>query len=155
MIKQKLIVLLSFLFVLTGCSGSQSDNNDLKFKIISQKADSWVNLMPGSKPSFFISGSLIIESNKNAVLNSVHLLKCEVTQEGKLLYELHPDFQIGDINMDLVNAAGRIFLFNLPPGTPINKKLNMEKPISIDIYLSAINKIYRQRIDSINVLKTY
>src|ERR1039457_3458566 len=156
MMRQLLISGFLLLIILTGCSVSQSGENDLKLEIITKQFNSWVNLMPGSKPSFFISGSILIKSNENAVLDSVHLLKCEVIQQGKLLYVLHPDLQSHDYNMDLVIPhAARFFSVNLPSGTPIKKELNLEEPISIDLYLSIINKVYRQRIDSINVLKTY
>ena len=152
--KHKLFPGYLLLVILIGCSGSQQDTNDLKLEILTHEINSWVNLMPGSKPSFFISGSLIIESNENAVLDSVHLLKCEVTQQGKLLYVLHPDIKILD-NMDLVNTFGRIFFFNLVPGTPIKKELNLEEPISIEFLLSAFNKVKQYKIDSIRVMKTY
>lgn len=152
--KHKLFPGYLLLVILIGCSGSQQGTNDLKLEILTHEINSWANLMPGSKPSFFISGSLIIESNENAVLDSVHLLKCEVTQQGKLLYVLHPDIKILD-NMDLVNTFGRIFFFNLVPGTPIKKELNLEEPISIEFLLSAFNKVKQYKIDSIRVMKTY
>src|ERR1035437_3536910 len=150
--KHKLFPVYLLLVILIGCSGSQQGTNDLKLEILTHEINSWANLMPGSKPSFFISGSLIIESNENAVLDSVHLLKCEVTQQGKLLYVLHPDIKILD-NMDLVNTFGRIFFFNLVPGTPIKKELNLEEPISIEFLLSAFNKVKQYKIDSIRVMK--
>ena|ERR1039457_7097453 len=147
---------LLLLVILIGCSGSQSGENDLKLEIITKQVNSWVNLMPGSKPSFFISCSLLIKSNQNAVLDSVHLLKCEVTQDGKLLYVLHPDLQSSDYNMDLVIPyAARVFSFNLPSGILIKKELDFEEPISIVFYLSALNKVIVHKVDSIKVVKTY
>ena len=143
------------LFLLLGCSASQTVSNDIKMEIKTRKMESWVNLMPGSKQSFFISGELIIESKESAFLDSVHLLKCEISQQSKLLYELHPDFQIVNINMDLVNADGRLVFINLSSGVPIKKELNLEKSISMEIYLTAINKVYHHRIDSVNVAKAY
>jgi len=154
--KKVLLILLVLPVILIGCSGSQSEINDLKLEIISQQINSWVNLMPGSKPSFFINGSIKIKNNEYAAIDSVKLLKCEVIQESKTLYNIHPDLRSSVSAIDPMNSGSdRIFTLYLPTGTPIKKELNLEEPISIDLYLSAFNKVCRQRIDSIIVLKTY
>ena len=152
--------ILLFLFILPsiliGCSGSQPEVYELKLEIISQQINSWVNLMPGSKPSFFISGSIKIKNNEYVVIDSIKLLKCEIIQEGITLYNLHPDLRSSVSAIDPMNSGSdRIFTLYLPTGTTIKKELNLEEPISIDLYLSAFNKVCRQRIDSIIVLKTY
>jgi hypothetical protein len=154
--KQALILLFILLVILTGCSGSQSETNDLKLDIVTQQINSWVNLMPGSKPSFFISGSLKIKNNEHAVLDTVKLLKCEVLQEGKTIYELHPDLRSSVSIMDPMSPGNdRIYTIYLPTGTPIKKELNLEKSVSLGLYLSALNKVKRYIIDSIYVMKTY
>ena len=154
--KQIQIILFLLLFILTGCSGSQLGSNDLKLEIITQQINSWVNLMPGSKPSFFISGSIKIKNNEDAFIDSVQLLKCEVLQEGKTLYELHPNLRSSVSIIDPMNpGTDRIFTLYLPTGTPIKKELNLDKPVSIDLYLSAFNKVKQLKIDSIHVMKTY
>jgi hypothetical protein len=154
--KKILIFLFLLPVILIGCSGSQSEANDLKLDIITRQIISWVNLMPGSKPSFFISGSLKIKNNEYAVIDSVKLLKCEVLQGGETLYELHPDLRSSVSAMDPMNpGTDRIFTLYLPTGTPIKKELNLEKPVSVDLYLSALNKVKQYEIDSIYVIKTY
>ena len=154
--KQILILLFSLFFVLSGCSGSQSGVNDLKLEIITEQINSWVNLMPGSKPSFFISGSIKIKNNENAVIDSIKLLKCEVIQSGQILYELHPDLKSSVSYMDPMNPGNdRIFTLYFPGGTPIKKELNFEKPVSIGFYLSALNKTKQYKFDSIYVMKAY
>lgn len=154
--KGKLIPIFLFLVILVGCSGSQSENKDLKIEIITQHIDSWVNLMPGSKHSFFISGLIKIRNNENVVFDTVKLLKCEILQEGQVLYELHPDFRSSASQWKPMNpdSAG-IFTISLPAGTQIKKDLIFEKPVSIDLYLSACNKVKCYRIDSIYVMRTY
>jgi hypothetical protein len=154
----KLILFSIFLLlaVLTGCSGSQQSTNDLKLEIVNHQIDSWVNLMPGSKPSFFISGSINIRNNEESFIDSLRLLKCEVLQESNKLYELHPDFRSSVWNMDPIQpGTNRLFTFYLQTGTPINKELNFEKPVTVSIYLFALNKINHYKIDSIYVMKTY
>jgi uncharacterized membrane protein len=154
--KQIQIILFLLLFILTGCSGSQLGTNDLKLEIITQQINSWVNLMPGSKPSFFISGSIKIKNNEGMFIDSVRLLKCEVLQEGKTIYELHPNLRSSVSIIEPMNPGNeRIFTLYLPSGTPIKKELNLEKPVSIDLYLSAFNKVKQHKIDSIHVMKTY
>jgi hypothetical protein len=154
--KQILIYLFPLLFILTGCSGSQSGANELKLEIIIQQINSWVNLMPGSKPSFYISGLIKIKNNENALIDSVKLLKCMVFQDGKMLYELHPDLRSSASHMDPMNPGNdRIFTLYFPTGTPIKKELNLEKPVSIGFYLSALSKTKEYKIDSIHVMKIY
>jgi hypothetical protein len=154
----KLILFLTLLFLaaLTGCSGSRQSVDDLKLEIVNHQIDSWVNLMPGSKPSFFISGSINIRNNEESFIDSVRLLKCVVLQENNKLYELHPDFRNSVWNMDPMQpGTDRVFTLYLQTGTPIRKELNFEKPVAISIYLSALNKISHYKIDSIYVMKTY
>jgi hypothetical protein len=154
--KKVLIILFLLPVILIGCSGSQSEANDLKLDIIARQINSWINLMPGNKPSFFISGSLKIKNNEYVVIDSVKLLKCEVLQEGKTLYELHPELRSSVSIMDPMNpGSDRIFTLYLPTGTPIKKELNLEKSVSVDLYLSALNKVKQYEIDSIYVIKTY
>ena len=151
-----LFSMILLLAVLTGCSGSRQSTNDLKLEIVNHQIDSWVNLMPGSKPSFFISGSINIRNNEESDIDSVRLLKCEVLQEGNKLYELHPDLRSSVWNMDpLQPGTDRLFTLYLQSGTPINKELNFEKPVTVSLYLSALNKMNHYNIDSIYVMKTY
>jgi hypothetical protein len=139
-----------------GCSGSKPADETLKLQIMTEKADSWVNLMPGSKPSFFISGSIKIRNDEEISIDSIRLLLCNVLQEGKKLYVLHPSFSSSDgINTPLNPGSEKIYTFNLPPGTPIKKELNTVSPISLELIFSALNKINLHVIDSIQVVKTY
>jgi hypothetical protein len=146
-----------FLFtILIGCSSSLQSTNDLKLEIVNHQIDSWVNLMPGSKPSFFISGSINIRNNEESNIDSVRLIKCEVLQEGNKLYELHPDLRSSVWNMDpLQPGTDRLFTLYLQSGTPIKKELKFEKPITVSLYLSALNRMNHYNIDSIYVMKTY
>src|ERR1035437_1442827 len=140
--KKILIFLFLLPVVLIGCSGSQSEAHDLNLKIITRQINSWVNLMPGSKPSFFISGSIQIKNTENSAIDTLLLLKCDVLQEGRLIYQLHPGFQnFLDISSRLKPGEEGIFTINLSPGTPIKKELNLEKPVSINLYLSALSKV--------------
>jgi hypothetical protein len=154
--KQQLIFLVLPLLILSGCSGSQAVNNDLKLEIISKQMDSWVNLMPGSRPSFYISGSIKIKNNENVAIDSVRMLRCNVIQDGKILYEFHPDFSsIGNALGPILPGKDRTFTLHIPPGTPIKKELNFEKAVSFNLYLAALNGIKQYKIDSINVVKVY
>jgi hypothetical protein len=154
--KQILFPGFLLIIILSRCSGSQSVANDLKLEFLTQEINSWVNLMPGSKPSFFISGSIKIKNKENAVIDSIKLLKCIVLQAGQTLYELHPELTSSVSIMDPMNSGNdRIFTLYLPAGTPIKKELNLDMPVSISLYLSALNKIKQYKIDSIYVMKTY
>jgi hypothetical protein len=154
--KLVLISLSLLLALLTCCSGSKPDADDLNLEIVSHQVNSWVNLMPGSKPSFFISGSLNIKNNGNIPIDSIHLLKCVVLQEGNKLYELHPDLRSAVNSTDpLVPGSDRLFTLYLPTGKPILKELNFEKPVTVSLYLTSVNKMKLFNIDSIYVLKTY
>lgn len=154
--KHMLFLCLLYLTIFTACSGSKQDAEDLNLKIITQQINSWVNLMPGSKPSFFISGSIQIKNNEKSAIDTLLLLKCDVFQEDRLTYQLHPGFQnLPDINSRLKPGDEGVFTINLSPGTPIKKELNLEKPVSINLYLSALNKVIVYKIDSIYIKKTY
>src|ERR1035437_4098652 len=90
---KKLVLFLPLLIILTGCSASQSEPDDLKLQVVTQQADAWVNLMPGSSHSFFISCTINIRNEEDAPIDSLHLLKCEVQQDGNTIYVLHPELK--------------------------------------------------------------
>jgi hypothetical protein len=147
---------LLYLAILIGCSGSNQDVNNLNLKIKTQQINSWVNLMPGSKSSFFISGSIQVKNTENSAIDTLMLLKCDVLQEDKIIYHLYPGFHKSvDISSRLKSGEEGIFTINLSPGAPIKKELNLEKPVSINLYLSALSKVIVHKIDRIYVIKTY
>ena len=152
--KQSLLYQVLPIFLLLGCSSSQYENNDMEIK--TRKMESWVNLMPGSKPSFYFSGSIIITNNENVVIDSIRMLNCYVMQDGKTLYELHPEFNFsGNILEPIFPGKDRIYTFSLSPGAPIQKELNLEKPVSLELNLTALNRVKHYKIDSITVVKAF
>jgi hypothetical protein len=154
--KYAMFPLSLILALLTGCAGSKPDVDNLKLELLTNHVSSWVNLMPGSKPSFFISGSVEIRNNEITSIDSIHLIKCVVLQGGNKLYELHPDLRSAVNTADpIVPGSDRLFTLYLPTGTPITKELSFEKPITVSLYLTAINKMILINIDSIYVMKTY
>ena len=154
--KPMMMFLFVFIVMFMGCSGSQFRNDDLKIEIISQKIDAWVNLMPGSKPSFYVSGSLTIRNNENTLIDSIKVLECQVFQQHKTLYELHPVLRgAGNVTEPLIPGTSRTCFLFFPDGNPVIKELDLEKPVSIELFLSAFNKVKQHTIDSIFVLKTF
>ena len=150
------VLFLPLLILLTGCSASKSGSGDLKLQVVTQQADAWVNLMPGSTHSFYISATINIRNEEDAPIDSLQLLKCEARQDGKTIYLLHPVLKkTSEIHNPLNPDSEGIFTINLPVGTPVLNELDLEKPVSIYIYLSAFNKIKIHEIDDIKVVKAY
>jgi hypothetical protein len=151
-----LVLLLPLLIMMYGCSASQSVSGSLKLEVVTQQADAWINLMPGSTHSFFISSTINVRNNEPSPIDSIQLLKCEVQQEGRTIYVLHPVIKkTSEVHNPLNPDSEGIFTINLPPGTPVLKELDLDKPISIYFYLSALNKIKIHEIDTISVVKAY
>jgi hypothetical protein len=147
---------LPFLIMLCGCSASNSGSGDLNLEVVTQQADSWVNLMPGSTHSFFISSTINIRNEEDAPIDSLALLKCEIRQEGKTIYVLHPVLKkTSEVHNPLNPDSEGIYTINLPVGTPVLKDLDLEKTVSIYFYLSAFNKVKVHEIDDIKVVKAY
>ena len=138
--------------VLTGCGSSKSGESDLN-GIKNLNANVWINLMPGSRSAFYVSGSA--ELNQSASTDSIKLLNCEVLQDGKNIYELYPDSKNpSGFLTDPEQSAGKKISFSFA-GVDIKKELNHDKTESLIFHIKISNMIKTFKIQSIEITQAY
>lgn len=152
---KKLLIFLIGVLYLTGCSGSKETGNELAINIDPVKVDSWVNLMPGDEPSFFVTGLLRIRNNNDFEIDSLKL-RLNVYQDDNILYSIKPAIDASAEEKSIFKPGiEREFTFAVERGQKINKNMNFDKPVDLEFMFSAEGKLCCYKLDSVNVEKAY
>lgn len=126
-------------FFLTACGTAQDNANYLKELITISDVSSWLNLMPGGKGSFHISGEYSF--NVSDIINNPSLRKINVSIEQKFIYSVLPEvknkFNEDDVNRNIDNT---IMQFFTKPGLNIDERLLSTNRINLE-FIFEINGI--------------
>lgn len=141
---KKIYLLIIILLLIFSCATPEKTSNnkeapkkistedvysDLNIKI--GKAVSWLNLMPGTKPRFHISGILKLLNGENYNYKNTSLTYVKIYQSGKELYFIQPKI-IEKITDDEKNIS-----FSTIKGLSINKDLKIDKTINMEFIFSS------------------
>jgi len=137
--KRKNILLLSvFAFIVWNCSTGKIEKDESEIKVIPkaelvkdlnlniQKTVSWVNLMPGTKPKFHISGNVNLLNGEDYILENTKLKFVKVFQSGKEMYFVKPKVRVEN-KSDSVKI-----MFSTLRGLSINEELNTKKNVMFE-----------------------
>ncbi|MCP5062499.1 MAG: hypothetical protein GY936_08555 [Ignavibacteriae bacterium] len=159
--KLKIILFLGIItFLVWNCSSSKIEKVDDEIKVIPkielirdvnlniEKTLSWVNLMPGSKPKFHISGNVNLLNGEGYNLENTKLKFVKVFQFGKEMY-----FVIPKVRVENKNDSVKI-MFSTLRGLSVNKELNMNKNVmfefifnnGMDDFIYQINDVELQEV---------
>jgi hypothetical protein len=141
--------------VFAGCGGSQILKDELSLSISDEHADAWINLMPGSQQTFFITGTLVINNYGDSTVNSIKIMKCLVSQNKAIIYTLNPELKdtLGT-TISIEQGQGKVCTFS-NPGVELKNEFNPEKPVDLMIYLVSSNKIKQVSIPGVKITKAY
>lgn len=137
-----------FIFGLVSCSSSVPEirtvtkisegiyKDDLRINI--KKIYAWVNLMPGAKPRFHITGSIELLEYSKYDLENISIKKISVIQNKNRIYQFTPK-----IEEKLLNNK-KAFLFSTIRGLLLTTALDIEKKIEVELIIrdSASEIIY-------------
>jgi len=153
--KHFLLLLCSFVcvFALAGCGGSQSGNDDLSLMVVNSQADAWINVMPGSMQTFFVTGSLSIKNYGDSAVDSIKILKCLVSQNNDVIYTLTPILKdsLGSL-LSVEPGQLKKGLFS-NKGVELKNEFNPDKPVDLKIYLVFSNKTKQVIIPGVKITK--
>lgn len=86
---------------------------------------SWINVMPGSKPRFHVTGELEILDNSNYSIENIKIVKITILQDQKMIFIFRPK-----INEEL-SKDKKTLTFSTIRGLLLNAVLNQKKAIDI------------------------
>jgi hypothetical protein len=138
-----------------GCSGSQSGNNELSLKIDNGKAEAWINVMPGSMQTFFVTGSINIENYGDSTVNSIKIMKCLVYQNKLIKYNIIPDLK-DSLGSELSVGPRQLKkgLFT-SKGVELKNEFNTDKPVDLMIYFESSKMIKQVLIPGVIITKAH
>jgi len=153
--KQLITLVCMMCLVFAGCSGSQSGNDELSLKIEGSQADAWINVMPGSRTTFFVTGSLSIRNYGDSTVNSIKIMKCLVSQGKDIIYDLIPDLKdsLGSL-MSVESGQLKIGLFS-SKGVELKNEFNTDKPVDLLIYLVSSKMTKQVFIPGVKITKVH
>ncbi len=90
----------------------------------------WVNLMPGAKARFHITGSVELLEDSEYDINNVTIKKIKIIQNNNTIYQFTPKIE------ETTELNKKLFLFSTVRGLLLTSALNREKAIEVELLLS-------------------
>ncbi|MGE5410142.1 MAG: hypothetical protein ACM3MI_04210 [Clostridiales bacterium] len=154
-----IIVFLLTLLLFNGCGSSSSSdkkNSDAKYSIKESELYAWVNLMPGSKAKFHVTGDVKIEKKGEIDLNEVQFIEVSVYQDDKLLYSFQPGLRDkGKSGAVKDSLESRHLKFSDTGGFEIDSRLKMDQPVKLKFHFTLGTESYFYSSKVINIEKVY
>ena len=134
--KTKIFVFIAFM-LLWSCSTTKVETTKKTEKALTkqlihdvnlsvEKNVSWVNLMPGTRPKFHISGKISLLEGDNYNLKTTNLKYIKVFQNGKEIYFVKPKIR-EEIKDNVKN-----YLYSTISGLSIVKELDTKKNVDFE-----------------------
>ncbi|MEE9432545.1 MAG: hypothetical protein V3V16_15975, partial [Melioribacteraceae bacterium] len=114
-----------------------------------EKTISWVNLMPGSKPKFHISGKFNLLKSDDYNIENMKLKYVKVYQSDKEVYFVKPKVRVedkGDIKQ---------IMFSTLRGLSINKKLNTKQNVMFEFIFNDTSNDFIYQIKDVELQEVY
>lgn len=133
-------ILILFIFGLVGCSSSVPEirtitkisegiyKDDLRINI--KKIYAWVNLMPGAKPRFHITGSIELLEDSEYDLENVKIKKIIIVQNKNSIYQFTPKME------EKLVENKKSILFSTIRGLLLTSALDKKKSIDVEMLIS-------------------
>ncbi len=153
------------LFVLTflvwNCSSSKIEKDEAEIKVLPkaelvqnlnlniEKTISWVNLMPGSKPKFHISGKVTLGIGDGYNIENTKLKFVKVFQSGKEMYFVIPKVRIEN-KIDSVKI-----MFSTLRGLSINKELNTKRNVMFEFIFNDGKEDFIYQINDVELQEVH
>ena len=114
-----------------------------------EKNISWVNLMPGSKSKFHISGKFKLFKSDDYSIENIKLKYVKVYQSGKEVYFVKPKVRVedkGDIKQ---------IMFSTLRGLSINKELNTKQNVMFEFIFNDATSDFIYQIKDVELQEVY
>jgi hypothetical protein len=137
-IRRKIFAISTIVIILfiVGCSSQLPEikkidkvsniyENNLRVNI--KKVYAWINLMPGDKPRFHITGSVELFEDSKYELENVKIRKMNIIQSGNIIYNINPTVE------EEITGNKKVFTFSTIRGLLYTSILEREKSIDVEL----------------------
>jgi len=154
----RLILFVPVLFMVYSCSSSEKTTKNMEKKIEIEPEENvselnlqieknvgWINLMPGTKPKFHVSGKLALlkgdsYNNEKTVLNFI-----KIYQSGKEIYFIKPKVR------EEYSIEIKSFVYSTIRGLSLNQDLNTKKSVNFEFLFSDGNEKFNYSVNNIMI----
>ncbi len=159
--KSEVYLILLSVIVLASCSADRTIKKDRPsgelaelylqdVKLTVNEIYSWVNLMPGIEPRFHITGDVDLLYDREYDLEFVKLESIVVYQNSEI-YRISPSTKEFIIDKTIAKKIR----FSTINGLFVNRELNIDKHINIDLVFNYAGEKLIYKIDNIKIHKAY
>jgi hypothetical protein len=152
----KVLVLFVLAMLLSTCSSSKMAKKSEKYVVSDTNLYAWVNLMPGGKPKFHISGDLNLIKTGDISPDSVDLREVTVLQNSNMFYRFTPIIDDKMKRQD-ENISSEILHIHFTDGKGfvIEPEFNMDQPVIVQFHFFYGRESYIYNSKDIKVEKVY
>lgn len=152
-------IILSFIiayFLSEGCAEKMPGSNKLNLTINVVKSYAWVNLMPGGRHSFHLSGDIKIKNNSDEPVTNIELQQIAIFNDTLEILKFKPIFNGGSdkSGYNIQPKDEKDFSITAPDKINIDK-LNDLKVVSLLLKFSSEDKTFDYKIDSVKIERVY
>ena len=112
----------------------------------------WVNLMPGSAPSFHLKGEIIFPDSIFDRYGTINLTSIKILQQEIVFYSFTPGVREVKDSLDLNQKR---IIFSLNKGLKLKPSFEYDNPIDVELFFTAEGIWYSKLIKNVNVDKAY
>lgn len=156
----RLLLYLTISLLLFSCSASKKRNSDvnlseIKYTVSDSGSYAWINLMPGGKPRFHVSGDIEIMGTGNFEQDSLKLDEIKVFQKEKFLYSFHPLMNNTELYIQQPGSPGKKNHFSDGKGFEPDTSFTADLPVVLEYIFVSRGNSFQKRSKEIKVEKVY
>ena len=146
-----LSLVLFYILLLTSCTTSQIDSNNLSEKIRIIDVESWLNMMPGGPGSFHIIGKYEIPDSLEF---EVELTKIKVLSDSIDIYIITKENYIVEKQIDN-NLKIIEYAFHTKPGIGLNERIQLINQMDVKLFFDFEGREIVKELNSIELTRAY
>jgi len=146
-----LSLVLFYILLLTSCTTSQIDSNNLSEKIRIIDVESWLNMMPGGPGSFHIIGKYEIADSLEF---EVELTKIKVLSDSIDIYIITKENYIVEKQIDN-NLKIIEYAFHTKPGIGLNERIQLINQMDVKLFFDFEGREIVKELNSIELTRAY
>lgn len=149
------ILLLIIPALLMSCSSTKQNSSTGRYAVADSNLYAWVNLMPGSRPRFHITGDVEIHGEEEVQLDSIIFKEVKVSQNNDNFYSFRPTIDLKTAETKNKNSKIRSIHFSDGRGYEIGSMFNFGKPVKLQFVFSYKTELFIYNTREVKVEKVY
>jgi hypothetical protein len=147
---------LMLCLITIGCAGTMPDSNQLVITVKTLKLAAWINMMPGGKPSFHLSGEIEIKNTGDEIVSTLNLDQIAIYNNTTDVYKFKPVFNNKKeaADNDILPKAQKDYFIASPDKINTDKFKNLDS-IKLLLSFSSGGKRFEFETDNIKIQRVY